>query len=104
MYLCESCIYYCCLLESGAPHIALLAKQKELMRKLFFVIVLVTLPTCVAVAQQAGQQPNQPPKVGARAVKIDPCAKYGPGFIQVRGSDVCIKIGGSVEASGGASR
>ena len=66
-------------------------------------IVLVILPTC-AVAQQAGQQPNQLPKTGTRAPKIDPCAKYGPGFVQVRGSDVCIKIGGSVEAGGGTSR
>ncbi|HEY1311378.1 MAG TPA: hypothetical protein VGF02_10550 [Pseudolabrys sp.] len=75
------------------------------MKKLFFAIVVVALPTFAAVAQQAGQQPKQSPKSGTlRPPKDNPCAAYGPGFIQLRGSDTCIKIGGSVEAGGGASR
>src|SRR5665213_2841603 len=79
--------------------------EEELMRQLFLAIVVAALPTCAAVAQQAGRQPNQPPKAGTlRAVKSNPCAKYGPGFIEVRGSNVCIKSGGSVEAGGGVSR
>lgn len=77
----------------------------ELMKKFFLAIVIATLPICAAVAQQAGQQPKQPPKADPlRPVKSDPCAAYGPGFIQLRGSVTCIKIGGSVEAGGGASR
>ena len=75
------------------------------MRKLFLAIVAAVMPTCAAVAQQADQQSKQPSKAGTlRAVKSDPCAKYGPGFVQVRGTDTCIKTGGSVEIDVGASR
>jgi hypothetical protein len=32
---------------------------------------------------------------------MKPCPAYGPGFVQVPGSDLCIKIGGSVEVEVG---
>jgi hypothetical protein len=37
-----------------------------------------------------------------KAVKPMPsCPAYGPGFVQVPGSDLCIKIGGSVDVEVG---
>jgi hypothetical protein len=33
-----------------------------------------------------------------------PCAEYGPGFVQVEGTNTCVKVGGSVEAGGGYRR
>jgi hypothetical protein len=32
------------------------------------------------------------------------CAEYGPGFVKVEGTDMCVKVGGSVEAGAGARR
>jgi hypothetical protein len=31
----------------------------------------------------------------------NPCAQYGPGFVQVAGTTTCMKIGGSVSVGGG---
>ncbi|BAM89755.1 conserved hypothetical protein [Bradyrhizobium oligotrophicum S58] len=38
-----------------------------------------------------------------RAVKINPCASYGPNFARVEGTDTCVKIGGAVRVETGTS-
>jgi hypothetical protein len=82
--------------------------MKELMRKIVLAVVVAVLPTWFAVAQQS----NQPRKNTAnsntlhRPAGVNPCAQYGPGFVKVAGSDMCVKIGGGVgfEAGGSARR
>jgi hypothetical protein len=36
-----------------------------------------------------------------RSKPMKPCPAFGPGFVQVPGSDLCIKIGGSVDVEVG---
>jgi len=60
--------------------------------------------TATAEAQTL-RDPN--PKMRAPATSSQqskptkPCPAYGPGFVQVPGSDLCIKIGGSVQVDVG---
>lgn len=69
------------------------------MRKLFLIIAL--LPS-VAVAAEQQKRPAAPPKkaspVGSTA---NPCAQYGAGFVQVQGSNTCVKLSGSVRVEVG---
>jgi hypothetical protein len=78
------------------------------MRKIVVAVVIAVLPSWVAVAQQANQPRKNPPKSRTLypAVGGNPCAQYGPGFVKVAGSGMCVKIGGSVnfEAGGSARR
>jgi Porin subfamily len=48
----------------------------------------LTNPTPAKTAPTASSQHNKPPKS---------CPMYGPGFVQVPGSDLCVKVGGSVQ-------
>jgi hypothetical protein len=64
------------------------------MLKILLALVAV-LPAWVAAAEQPGQQPRKPAARPA-AVKSNPCAIYGAGFVQVAGTSTCIKMGGSV--------
>lgn len=36
-------------------------------------------------------------------MKLQLCAKYGPGFVKVQGSDTCIKVGGSIDVEAGGN-
>jgi hypothetical protein len=78
---------------------------KGRMRKIALAFVVAVLPTWAAA-----QQTNQPPKYPKKAPRPhstigNPCAQYGVGFARVAGSDICIKIGGSVGVeAGGSSR
>jgi len=49
---------------------------------------------------------SSPPPAATSAAKphAKPCPQFGAGFIQIPGSDTCIKIGGFVEFEAGASR
>jgi hypothetical protein len=81
---------------------------KELMRKIVLAVVVAVLPAWVAVAQQSNQPTKNQPKSKTLhpPVSGNPSAQYGPGFVKVAGSDMCVKIGGSVsiEAGGSARR
>ena len=37
------------------------------------------------------------PAAPSQQTKVKSCPGYGPGFVQVPGSDLCIKVGGSVQ-------
>jgi hypothetical protein len=67
------------------PHAAIRLQGR--MRKL--ILVLVLLPT-VAIAAE-------PQKKKAVPVVGNPCAQYGDGFVQVKGTNTCIKASGSVQ-------
>jgi hypothetical protein len=73
------------------------------MKKIALALVVGMLPTWVA-AQQSSQLPKHSPKSGTRhPVSGNPCAKYGVGFAKIAGSDMCVKIGGSVSVEAGGS-
>ncbi len=33
-------------------------------------------------------------------VKTNPCVAYGPGFVQLPGTNTCVKVGGSIAVEG----
>jgi Porin subfamily len=45
-----------------------------------------------------------PPALAAKkspsTQRVNPCSTYGAGFVQIPGSDACVKIGGSVTVEG----
>jgi hypothetical protein len=67
------------------------------MKAIVVALILASLPTWAA----AKDQPKL--KKPAQATQ-KPCAEYGPGFVQVEGTNTCVKVGGSVEAGGGYRR
>jgi hypothetical protein len=70
------------------------------MKKLVLIVAL--LPS---LAMAAEQQKNAQPKKKAAPVVASPCAQYGEGFVQVKGTDTCVKLGGSVRIDmGGQAR
>jgi len=74
--------------------------------RIVLAVLLAILPACVAAAQSADQPRKASPKPGTqhRSAGSNPCAKYGPGFVRVGGSDTCVKLGGSVSVEGGGSQ
>ena len=60
------------------------------MRKLILIAAL--LP---GMAMAAEQPKKVPP------VSVNPCAQYGAGFVQVKGSTTCVKVGGSIRVEVG---
>jgi hypothetical protein len=73
------------------------------MRKIILAVVVAALPGWAAVAQQTAPQPKKPASP-LRPVTSKSCAEYGPGFVKVGDSDICIKVGGSVGVDAGAQR
>jgi hypothetical protein len=55
------------------------------MRTLIPVAFMVALLPGSAAAEQA-----------KKLAPVNPCAQYGNGFVQVKGTTTCVKIGGSV--------
>jgi Porin subfamily len=69
---------------------------------IFFATTAATMATMAVVKAQTLTNPS--PKTHARAAlpqqdkqHIKPCPAFGAGFMQVPGSDLCIKIGGYVQ-------
>ena len=42
-------------------------------------------------------KPHAPAPSSRQSKQMRTCAMYGPGFVQVPGSDLCVKIGGFVQ-------
>ena len=64
------------------------------------IAVAAVSATVMAAAQTAGSsspKTRAPATSAQRSKPMKPCPAYGPGFVQVPGSDLCIKIGGSVD-------
>ena len=64
-------------------------------------IFIAALPV-LADAHEFKHNPKAAPK-SAKTHSPNPCAKYGPGFIKLAGSDTCLKIGGSIDVEAGGS-
>ena len=68
------------------------------MRKL---ILLIALLPGAAVANELPKQ-QQPKKKAPQAI-VNPCAQYGAGFVQVQGTNTCVKMNGYIRTDVGAS-
>jgi hypothetical protein len=64
---------------------------------------LTMLAVCFANAQQSKHDPKAVPKQ-VKTQTANPCAKYGPGFKKLEGSDTCVKVGGSIDVEAGGRR
>jgi len=68
----------------------------------------------VTISAGAGAQtltnPNPPPSRPPPAVKPDTsahvksCGAYGPGYVNIPGTDACVKVGGSVTVGGSVNQ
>lgn len=75
------------------------------------VITLIGAPGSVALAQTL-TDPNPPakwppPRAAAKypsTARAKSCSAYGAGFVNVPGTNACIKVGGWVSVEGAASR
>jgi hypothetical protein len=63
------------------------------MRTLILMALMVSLLPHMAAAEQAKKAPP-----------VNPCAQYGAGFVQVKGTTTCVKVGGSTRIDIGSSR
>jgi hypothetical protein len=54
------------------------------MRTLILVALMASLLPDLAAAEQA-----------KKPAPVNPCAQYGAGFVQVKGTTTCVKVGGS---------
>ena len=73
------------------------------MKKIILALTIALHPGLAALAQQIEPQPKKPLTL-SRPNKSNACAAYGPGFVKVAGSDMCIKVGGSVGVDAGGRR
>jgi hypothetical protein len=60
------------------------------MRKLIFIVTVALLPGMAVAAEQQKKKPAPLPSAA------NPCAQYGAGWVQVKGSSTCVKVGGSI--------
>lgn len=83
-----------------------------MLRNLVAVMMLLALVTPSMAEPQAPRKPR-PPSDGALksesfkagAVRTNPCAAFGPGFVAVEGSSTCVKVGGAISLGiGGGAR
>lgn len=58
------------------------------MRALSLVLLAALLPVTAMAAEPQKKKASPPP--------ANPCAQYGEGFVQVKGSTTCIKVGGYI--------
>ena len=79
------------------------------------VIVALTMALCQAATSGAGAQtlidPNSKSKSQSAgstkpqpALRTKACSAFGAGFVQIPGTDTCVKIGGFVTVEGGVNR
>ena len=57
------------------------------------ILIAALLPS---LAMAAEQQKNEQQKKKASPLIANPCAQYGEGFVQLKGTNTCVKVDGSV--------
>jgi hypothetical protein len=72
------------------------------MKKLLLASIVLLLPILAVAAEQ--KKPKNSESSNTPRPKGNPCAQYGPGFVQVAGSTTCVKVGSSVTFEGGGRR
>jgi hypothetical protein len=64
------------------------------------IVVLALLAGTATAAEWPPKKKAPPPPVTA-----NPCTQYGQGFVQLPGTNTCVKVGGSIQVdAGGSSR
>jgi hypothetical protein len=68
-------------------------------------IIAQAIATGASLHAQTLTNPNPPTRTRSTTALPEnkqpkPCPAYGPGFVQIPGSDVCVKIGGAVQVQG----
>jgi hypothetical protein len=70
------------------------------MKKFFLAFFVAIIPTIITAAEQ--QKPKKPETATTlHPSKRNPCAQYGPGFVQVADTTMCVKVGGGVTVESG---
>ena len=70
------------------------------MKTIVFALTFVLLPGWAAAQDQPKPKKPVPETRKPAQATQKPCAEFGPGFVQVAGTNTCVKIGGSVEVGG----
>ena len=78
----------------------------DVVKKLLLALVIGALATSGALARDPAQQSHDDAKKPApvrHPAKIKDCAQYGDGFVQIAGTDTCVKVGGYIRMEGGVN-
>jgi hypothetical protein len=72
----------------------------------FVAMVGVAQAIATGAHAQTLTNPNPPTRAPATTARpatqaAKPCPVFGPGFVQLPGSDTCVKLGGGVQVQGG---
>ena len=70
----------------------------------FLTTAAATLTTQAQTLTDPGPDPaskTRTPAAPSQQTKVKSCPAYGPGFVQLPGSDLCVKVGGSVQGEVG---
>jgi hypothetical protein len=60
--------------------------------------------TLTAPNNASANSPSAPAAKSAATKHVKACPQFGAGFVQIPGSDACIKVGGFVDGQAGGSR
>jgi hypothetical protein len=75
--------------------------------RLFLILVLTIVPTWLRAADHSPESKSQKPSANLplpkHQAKRSNCAAYGPGFVNVEGTDTCVSIGGTMSVGAGTS-
>jgi hypothetical protein len=96
------------LRTSGNARVFLWKAASSVRPRLLVAILAALIVQSVATASLYAQtlaNPNPPTRASATTAPSEdkqpkPCPAYGPGFVQIPGSNACVKIGGSVQVQG----
>jgi hypothetical protein len=68
-------------------------------------VIVQALVTETTVQAQTLTNPTPQPRATATSTPPEskPCPAYGPGFVQLPGTNTCVKIGGSVQVQGASN-
>jgi hypothetical protein len=84
--------------------------MQKILQKILWVMVAIALAPVSAeaadssgVAKQDQRMATSKPRAATTGVARNACASYGAGFVQIDGTNTCVKMGGSVSVSTGAS-
>ncbi len=69
------------------------------MRLMLIALVFAASSAQAAEDKRAAPKPMPSPKQSSG----NPCAAYGPGFVQVEGGSTCVRVGGGIGVGVGSS-
>jgi hypothetical protein len=78
--------------------------------RMFFAVIAAVIVLAMETSVQAQTLTNPNPQPRTTATSSSPenkeaksCPAYGPGFVQLPGTNTCVKIGGSVRVQGASN-